>query len=178
MPCMERSACIRSGNTPGEFRVRCSRAPILPSTGVPLAGMARPSSEPQISRLHLRPPDRQICRPFCMSRLIPRPSRRPQRSRRSARRRSRIRVHAPTKCMVYRRTDKVVRRLAQRHAAILGAAQALAAEAGMAGVQIASVAERAGIAAGTVYRYFPSKTDLIAELVAAVAGRELDAMKL
>jgi AcrR family transcriptional regulator len=47
----------------------------------------------------------------------------------------------------------------------------------MAAVQIAAVAARAGIAAGTVYRYFPSKTDLIAELVAAVAGRELDAMK-
>ena len=44
-------------------------------------------------------------------------------------------------------------------------------------MQIATVAERADIAAGTVYRYFPSKTDLIAELVAAVAGRELDAMK-
>ena len=47
----------------------------------------------------------------------------------------------------------------------------------MAAVQIAAVAARAGIAAGTVYRYFPSKTDLVAELVAAVAGRELDAMK-
>ena len=46
----------------------------------------------------------------------------------------------------------------------------------MAAVQIAAVAERADIAAGTVYRYFPSKTDLIAELVAAVAGRELAAM--
>ena len=37
-----------------------------------------------------------------------------------------------------------------------------------------AVAERAGIAAGTVYRYFPSKTDLVAELVAAIAGRELE----
>ena len=60
---------------------------------------------------------------------------------------------------------------------ILEAATAIAAEGGMAAVHIAAVAERAGIAAGTVYRYFPSKTDLIAELVAAVAGRELDAMQ-
>ena len=79
--------------------------------------------------------------------------------------------------MPYRRTENVVRRLAEREQTILAAATAMAAEGGMAAVQIADVAARAGIAAGTVYRYFPSKTDLIAELVAAVAGRELDAMK-
>ena len=79
--------------------------------------------------------------------------------------------------MPYRRTDNVVRRLAAREQVILTAATELAAEGGMAAVHIAAVAARAGIAAGTVYRYFPSKTDLIAELVAAVAGRELDAMK-
>ena len=78
--------------------------------------------------------------------------------------------------MPYRRTESVVRRLAEREEAILEAATTLAAEGGMAAVQIAAVAARAGIAAGTVYRYFPSKTDLVAELVAAVAGRELMAM--
>ena len=79
--------------------------------------------------------------------------------------------------MPYRRTENVVRRLAEREQAILDAAGAIAAEGGMGAVQIAAVAARADIAAGTVYRYFPSKTDLVAELVAAVAGRELDAMK-
>jgi AcrR family transcriptional regulator len=79
--------------------------------------------------------------------------------------------------MPYRRTDNVVRRLAAREQTILEAATEMAAEGGMGKVQIADVAKRAGIAAGTVYRYFPSKTDLVAELVAAVAGRELDAMK-
>jgi AcrR family transcriptional regulator len=79
--------------------------------------------------------------------------------------------------MPYRRTEAVVRRLEAREQAILAAATALAAEGGMAAVQIAAVAERAGIAAGTVYRYFPSKTELIAELIAAVAGRELAAMQ-
>jgi AcrR family transcriptional regulator len=78
--------------------------------------------------------------------------------------------------MPYRRTENVVRRLAEREEAILAAATTIAAEGGMAAVQIAAVAARAGIAAGTVYRYFPSKTELIAELVAAVAGRELAAM--
>ena len=79
--------------------------------------------------------------------------------------------------MPYRRTENVVRRLAEREQAILDAASAIAAEGGMGAVQIATVAGRAHIAAGTVYRYFPAKTDLIAELIAAIAAREIDAMK-
>ena len=67
--------------------------------------------------------------------------------------------------MAYRRTDNVIRRLAARHQAILAAARAAAAEGGMAAVQVAPVAQRAGIATGTVYRYFPSKTDLVTALV-------------
>ena len=78
--------------------------------------------------------------------------------------------------MPYRRTANVVLRLAEREESILAAATAIAAEGGMAAVQIAAVAARAGIAAGTVYRYYPSKTDLVAELVSAVARRELGAM--
>lgn len=79
--------------------------------------------------------------------------------------------------MPYRRTENVVRHLAEREQAILAAATALAAEGGMTAVQVAAVAARAGIAAGTVYRYFPSKTDLVAELMAAIAGRDLAAMR-
>jgi len=79
--------------------------------------------------------------------------------------------------MPYRRTESVVRRLAAREQAILDAATAIAAEDGLAAVQIAAVAERAGIAAGTVYRYFPAKTDLIAEVVARVADGALVAMR-
>jgi AcrR family transcriptional regulator len=78
--------------------------------------------------------------------------------------------------MPYRRTDNVVRKLAARHAAILQAAQALATEGGMAAVQIVPVAERAGIAAGTVYRYFPAKAELVAALVAALSEREIAAL--
>lgn len=79
--------------------------------------------------------------------------------------------------MPYRRTENVVRRLAERELAIVAAATALAAESGMGAVQITAVAERAQIAAGTVYRYFPSKADLVVALVAAVAARELAAMR-
>jgi AcrR family transcriptional regulator len=79
--------------------------------------------------------------------------------------------------MPYRRTDTVVRKLAARQQAILTAAQALAAEGGMTAVQIAPVAASAGIAAGTVYRYFPAKTDLVAALVAAVSEQEIAALR-
>src|SRR6266702_1855187 len=85
--------------------------------------------------------------------------------------------HGSHVAMVYRRTEKTVRRLAQRHGAIIAAARASAAEGGMAAVQVAPVAARAGIAAGTVYRYFPSKTDLVAALVAAVSEHEIGALR-
>jgi AcrR family transcriptional regulator len=73
--------------------------------------------------------------------------------------------------MPYRQTENVVRRLAARRAAILAAAGQAAAEGGMAAVQIAPVA------ADTVYRYFPAKTDLVAALVAAFSARELVALE-
>ena len=57
--------------------------------------------------------------------------------------------------MPYRRTENVVRRLAAREQTILDAARASPAKAAWRAVQIAAVAERAEIAAGTVYRYFP-----------------------
>src|SRR4051794_4589920 len=79
--------------------------------------------------------------------------------------------------MAYRRTENVVRRLAARHDAIIAAAAALAGEGGINAVQIGPVAERAGIAAGTVYRYFPSKADVIVALVASVSEREIGAMQ-
>jgi AcrR family transcriptional regulator len=78
--------------------------------------------------------------------------------------------------MPYRRTETVTRKLVARNAAILAAAGGLATDGGMAAVQIAAVAERAGIAAGTVYRYFPSKTELVAALVAELADAEIAAL--
>jgi AcrR family transcriptional regulator len=79
--------------------------------------------------------------------------------------------------MPYRRTENVTRRLAARHDAIIAAARSIAGEGGMAGVQVAAVAQRAGIAAGTVYRYFPGKTDLVAAVLSEIAAREVGAMR-
>jgi AcrR family transcriptional regulator len=79
--------------------------------------------------------------------------------------------------MPYRRTENVARRLAARHAAIIAAAREAASEGGMAAVQIAAVAQRAGIAAGTVYRYFPGKTDLVTALLAEISEGEIGAVR-
>src|SRR3978361_805291 len=79
--------------------------------------------------------------------------------------------------MVYRRTHQVVKRLAARRSAILAAARDAAAGGGLAAGEVAPGAGRANVAAGTVYRYFPSKADLISELIAEVSRDELAAIR-
>jgi AcrR family transcriptional regulator len=79
--------------------------------------------------------------------------------------------------MVYRRTERVAAQLAARQATIMAAARALARESGIAAVQIVPVAQRAGIASGTVYRYFPCKDDLVSAVVGAIAEEELAALR-
>jgi AcrR family transcriptional regulator len=79
--------------------------------------------------------------------------------------------------MAYRRTERVLQRLAARHETIIAAARALASEQGMSGVQIVPVADRAGIAAGTVYRYFPAKSDLVKALVGAATEHDIAALR-
>lgn len=79
--------------------------------------------------------------------------------------------------MAYRRTENVIRRLNARHDAIVAAARAAAGVGGMAAIQIAPVAARAGVAAGTVYRYFPGKIELIEALVESVSEREIAALR-
>ena len=79
--------------------------------------------------------------------------------------------------MPYRQTERVRRRLSARRDAILMAAHDIAAESGLQGVQILPVSQRAGIAAGTIYRYFPGKTDLVAALIRQIAKADLDAMQ-
>lgn len=58
----------------------------------------------------------------------------------------------------------------QRRKRIVQTAAALALRGGVEAMQMRAVAERAGVALGTLYRYFPSKMDL----VVAVVTEELD----
>ena len=78
--------------------------------------------------------------------------------------------------MVYRRTPSVVTRLEDNRARILAAARDLVAEGGWRHAHVATVAEKAGVATGTVYRYFPSKAELFAEVLAIVSRRERDVL--
>ena len=59
--------------------------------------------------------------------------------------------------MAYRQTPEVEARLQDNRSRILQAARALVSEGGWTEAQVASVAAAAGIATGTVYRYFPSR---------------------
>src|SRR4051812_15868107 len=61
----------------------------------------------------------------------------------------------------------------QRRKRIVQAAAALASRGGVEAMQMRTVAERAGVALGTLYRYFPSKM----ELVVAVVGEEIDLLE-
>jgi AcrR family transcriptional regulator len=79
--------------------------------------------------------------------------------------------------MAYRRTERVEARLADNRARILRAARLLVAESGFREAQIASIAASAGVAVGTVYRYFPTKADLFAEIVRSVSQREVDVLR-
>jgi AcrR family transcriptional regulator len=47
---------------------------------------------------------------------------------------------------------------------------------GYAAASVAAIAERAGLATGTLYRHFPSKADLFVELFRAIGDAELAAM--
>ena len=79
--------------------------------------------------------------------------------------------------MAYRSTERTEARRAQVRERIVAAALELIAEGGYANAPVAAVAERAGVAVGTVYRYFPSKSELFAEVFREASQREVDAMR-
>jgi AcrR family transcriptional regulator len=76
----------------------------------------------------------------------------------------------------YRTTERTKARRAETRARIVTGARELIAEGGYVAAQIAPVADRAGVAVGTVYRHFPSKADLFAEVFREASQHEVDAM--
>jgi len=75
--------------------------------------------------------------------------------------------------MVYRQTEKATQRLADKRARILAAARDLVADGGWGVAQVDTVAAKADVATGTVYRHWSSKAELCAEIVATVSAREV-----
>ncbi|MEE2059809.1 TetR/AcrR family transcriptional regulator [Rhodococcus artemisiae] len=78
--------------------------------------------------------------------------------------------------MAYRRTPAVQQRLDAQRDSIVSAAVGLLTEHGYKGLSIAAVAERAGVATGTVYRHFTDKSDLMVRVFREQCGREVDAV--
>jgi AcrR family transcriptional regulator len=60
---------------------------------------------------------------------------------------------------------------------LMAAARELIEEGGYGSASVAAIAERAGVASGTVYRHFPSKAELFLEVFRAVCACEERAMR-
>src|SRR3954453_5459786 len=78
--------------------------------------------------------------------------------------------------MPYRPTEKTEARRAATRERIVRAALAQLAQGGYASASVQAVAARADIATGTVYRHFPSKSELFAEVFQRASARELEVM--
>jgi AcrR family transcriptional regulator len=78
---------------------------------------------------------------------------------------------------VYRATPATRAKAAAVRERIVAAALAQLADGGYASASVATVARRAGVATGSVYRHFPSKGELFAEVFRRAAQREVDALE-
>ena len=79
--------------------------------------------------------------------------------------------------MAYRATERTEASRAATRERVVLAAHDLIAGGGYRAAPVAAVASRAGVATGTVYRHFPSKADLFAEVFRRASQREVDATR-
>lgn len=75
--------------------------------------------------------------------------------------------------MAYKRSSLMQERLADNRERILKSARALVAEGGFRQASITAVAARAGLSAGALYRYFPSKAELFVEVLNSAVDHEV-----
>jgi len=78
--------------------------------------------------------------------------------------------------MPYRPTERTEARKAATRERVIAAALEQVAEGGYASASVQAVAGRAGLAVGTIYRHFPSKAELFAEVFRRASQRELDVL--
>lgn len=60
---------------------------------------------------------------------------------------------------------------------LLDAARSIVEERGYGGASVLAIADKAGVAAGTLYRHFASKEELFVELFRIACDREIEAMR-
>ncbi|GAA6136139.1 TetR/AcrR family transcriptional regulator [Oceaniserpentilla sp. 4NH20-0058] len=78
--------------------------------------------------------------------------------------------------MAYRATEHTKAKKAGTRNRILKESRLLVAEGGFQTVAVAEVAKRSDIATGTIYRHFPSKGELVAEVFRHATEHELEAV--
>ncbi|MEU1201183.1 TetR/AcrR family transcriptional regulator [Streptomyces sp. NPDC005813] len=78
--------------------------------------------------------------------------------------------------MPYRKTPAEVRRLEAARDHLVACATAVVAEVGWSQASVTAVADSAGIAAGSVYQHFASKSALAVEVFRRAAGREVEVL--
>jgi AcrR family transcriptional regulator len=78
--------------------------------------------------------------------------------------------------MPYRPTERTAANRERTRERIVQAAIDQLADGGYASAGVAAVARRAGVATGSVYRHFPSKAELFAEVFRRASQREVDAL--
>ena len=78
--------------------------------------------------------------------------------------------------MAYRATEKTQAKKAGTRQRILEECYKLVSQAGFRGVSVNAVAQRADIATGSIYRHFPSKADMVAEIFRFCTQHELQAV--
>jgi AcrR family transcriptional regulator len=79
--------------------------------------------------------------------------------------------------MAYRETALVRARKDGVRQSILEAARGLVGQGGFRSAQMSAVAAAAGVATGTIYRYFPTQIELFAAVFRDNSQREVDAMQ-
>lgn len=79
--------------------------------------------------------------------------------------------------MAYRKTGKVVAQLEANRTRILDAARALVFSGGFQAASMAAVAAKAGVATGTLYRYFASREALLLDVFRAISDVEMSRLE-
>lgn len=78
--------------------------------------------------------------------------------------------------MAYRETENTLAKKANTRLKLLKSARRLVQQGGFAAASAASVAQESQVAAGTIYRHFPNKSELVAEVFRYATEREVEAV--